>query len=109
MANVRKVLGQLATSATTEADLYTVPASTSTVISSLVICNRAATVATFRVSVSVGGGATANKDYLYYDVLMPPNDTFIATIGMTLATTDKIRVYTSGASVSWNLFGEEVS
>jgi ribulose 1,5-bisphosphate synthetase/thiazole synthase len=109
MTTVRKVLGQLATLATTEADLYTVPALTSTVVSSAVICNRGATVAYFRLSVSVGGGATANKDYLYYDVLMPPNDTFIATIGVTLATTDKVRAYASTANVSWNLFGEEVT
>jgi ribulose 1,5-bisphosphate synthetase/thiazole synthase len=104
----RKNLGQSAPNATTETDLYTVPASTSAVISSLVVCNRGAVVATFRVSVAVGGGATGNKDYLYYDVLIPPNDTFIATVGLTLAATDKVKVYASTANLSLNLFGEEV-
>lgn len=109
MATVRKVLGQVATSATTETDLYTVPATTSTVVSSIVACNRGSTSATLRVSISVGGGATATKDYLYYNLIIPPNETFIATVGLTLAATDKIRVYASTGNLSWNLFGEEVS
>lgn len=108
MTITRKTLGQTAPGATTETDLYTVPASTSTVVSSIVVCNRGAVTATFRVSVAVGGGATGNKDYLYYDVLMPPNDTFIATVGLTLAATDKVKVYASNGNLSFNLFGEEV-
>jgi len=107
MATTIKNLGQVAASATTETDLYTAPASTSTVCSSIVICNRAATSATFRVSHAVGGGATANKDYLYYDVTLAGNDTFIATIGITMATTDKIKVYASSANLSFNLYGQE--
>lgn len=109
MAAVRKILGQSAPSATTATDLYTVPASTSTVISSLIVCNRAATQATFRVSASAAGAATANKDYIYYDVIIPPNDTFIATVGLTLATTDKVRVYASTANLSFGIYGEELS
>ena len=104
-----KVLGQSAPAATTETTLYTVPASTATVVSSLVVANRGAAVASFRVSVSVGGGATATKDYLYYDVLLPPADTFVFTGGITLATTDVMRVYASSANLSFNLFGEEVA
>jgi len=107
MAVVIKSLGQVAPSATTETDLYTVPTARTAVCSSIVICNRANTSATFRVSHSVGGGATATKDYLYYDVTLAGNDTFIATIGMTLDTPDKIRVYASSANLSFNLYGQE--
>lgn len=109
MPTTIKVLGQSAPAATTETDLYTVPASTTTVISSIVVCNRSAVVVTFRVSVSVGGGATANKDYIYYDVLLPPNDTFIATVGMTLGAADKVRVYASTLNLSFSLYGEEIT
>ena len=109
MAATRKTLGQSAPSATTETTLYTVPAATSTVVSSLIVANRAATTSTFRVSVAVGGGATATKDYIYYDVLMPPNDTFIATVGLCLAATDKVKVYASSANLSFSIFGEEQS
>jgi hypothetical protein len=109
MPNVYKILGQVSPSATTETDLYTVPASTSSVCSSLSICNRGGTQTTFRVSISQGGGATANKDYLYYDVTLAGNDTFIATIGVTLSATDKIRVYSGNASLSFQVWGTEIS
>ena len=49
MPTAYKILGQVATAtagATTEATLYTVPSSTSTVVSSIVITNQAASAAT---------------------------------------------------------------
>ena len=109
MANLYKILGQSSPSATTETDLYTVPALTSAVCSSLSICNRGATQTTFRVSISQSGAATTNKDYLYYDVTLAGNDTFIATIGVTLATTDKIRVYSGNSSLSFQVWGTEIT
>lgn len=109
MGNVYKILGQNSPSATTETDLYTVPSATSTVCSSISICNRGATQTTFRISISAAGAATANKDYLYYDVILAGNDTFIATIGLTLATTDKIRVYSGNSSLSFQVWGTEIS
>lgn len=109
MADAPKVLAQLAPSATTLTTLYTVPGSTSVVSSSLVICNRGVTYTTFRISVAVAGGADNIKQYLYYDVAIPANDTFIATIGTTLAATDLIRVYAGNANLSFNLFGVEVT
>jgi len=104
-----KVLGQVATAATTETDLYTVPASTQTVISTITVANRAATTATFRVSVSVAGAATANKDYLYYDVLLNGNTTAAFTMGITIGATDKVRVYASNANLSFNAYGSELA
>jgi hypothetical protein len=109
MANTYKILGQSSPAATTETTLYTVPSSTSTVCSSISICNRGTTQTTFRVSISQGGGITANKDYIYYDVTLAGNDTFIATIGVTLATTDVIRVYSGNTSLSFQLFGTEIT
>ena len=109
MPNVYKILGQSSPSATTETTLYTVPSSKSAVASSISICNRGSGQTTFRVSISQGGSATANKDYLYYDVVLAGNDTFIATIGITLATTDVVRVYSGNTSLSFQLFGTEIS
>ena len=109
MAITIKILGQVSPSITTETDLYTVPASTSTVISTITVCNRASTQASFRVSVSAAGAATATKDYLYYDVTIAGNDTFATTIGITLATTDKVRVYSSSSSLSFGIFGQETT
>lgn len=110
MANVEKVLGQSAPNATTETTLYTVPAATSAVCTALTVCNRAATSSTFRISVSVGGGATANKDYQFYDFTVDANGTYRnSNLRWTLAATDVVRVYASSANLSFNLFGSEKS
>lgn len=105
MAATYLCLGQVTPNATTEGTLYTVPGATSAVASSITVCNRGTAAATFRVSVSVGGGATATKDYVYYDVSIPGNDTFIATIGLTLAAADAVRVYAGSANISFALWG----
>jgi hypothetical protein len=73
------------------------------------VCNRSSVLSTFRVSVAVGGGATANKDYIYYDLPIGANDTFIATVGLTLAATDVVRVYASNTNLSFSLYGSEIS
>lgn len=109
MANTYKILGQSSPSATTETDLYTVPTATSTVCSSLSICNRGSAQTTFRVSISQAGASTTNKDYLYYDVTLAGNDTFIATIGVTLSATDKIRIYSGNSNLSFQVWGTEIS
>jgi hypothetical protein len=107
--NTYKILGQSAPSATTPTDLYTVPSSTSAVISSIVICNRGTTATTFRVSITPTNTATTSKDYLYYDVTLAGNDTFIATVGITLTTSNIVRVYAGNANLSFNLFGTEIT
>jgi hypothetical protein len=109
MATVRKVLGQSNPSATTLTTLYTVPALTDAVCSSLSICNRSATATTFRVAIRPAGAAISNEHYLYYDVTIAGNDTFIATIGITLATTDVVSVYATLATLSFHLYGQENS
>lgn len=107
MAEIIKVLGQSAPSATTENDLYTVPSYSTAVTSCLTVCNRNASAGTFRAYVSVGGGAAANKDYLYYDHAINGNDTINLVIPMTLSEGDIVRVYASNGDHSFNLFGVE--
>jgi len=108
MALTYKVLGQSSPSATTNTDLYTVPASTSTVASTLVVCNRG-TSTTFRVAVRPAGATLADEHYIVYDNLLNQNDSVFLTLGITLATTDVVTVYTNSANVSFSLFGSEVS
>lgn len=107
MAATNKVLGQSAPNATTETTLYTAPSQA--VVSTMMICNRSTTPTTFRVSVGVAGAATENKQYLYYDLTIAGNDTFAATIGMTLAATDVVRVYAGTNTLSFTLFGQEIA
>ena len=110
MATTYKVLGQVSpTLSTTETLLYVVPSARTTIGSSIIIANRGTSVASFRVSIAVGGLTTTNKDYIYYDLPIGANDTFIATIGITLATTDEVRVYASNTNLSFSLYGSEIS
>lgn len=109
MAEVFKILSQVNPAATTSTDMYTVPASTNTTVSSIVVCNQSATAGTFRISVATAGAAIAPQHYLYYDHPIDGNTSFVLTIGITLSATDKVRVYSSSASMSFNAFGVEVS
>ena len=104
-----KILGQSAPSATTSTDLYTVPASTEAIVSSMVVTNRASTNASYRVSVAANGAALSNEQYLVYDGLLGPNETVALTLGITLDAADKIRVYASSANLSFNAFGTEIA
>ena len=109
MAITYKVLGQSNPAANTNIDLYTVPANTSTVCSTLVICNQAASAATFRVAVRPAGASIATQHYTSYDTNLNANDSITVTIGITLATTDVVTVRANTTTVSFNLFGSELT
>lgn len=109
MATTYKVLGQLAPAATTLSTLYTVPSATSTVCSTLSIANTTTTGTTFRVAVRPAGAAIDIKHYIAYDVYVNGNDTMFLTLGVSLATTDVVSVYSTSGDVSFSLFGSEIA
>jgi len=109
MPTTYKVLGQSNPSATTLTTLYTVPSSTSTVVSSIVVCNQAGTAATYRIAVRPAGATVAAQHYIVYGSTVAASDSTIITLGMTLATTDVVSVYSSSATTSFVLFGSEIS
>lgn len=104
-----KVLGQLKPAATTLTDLYTVPASTMTTVSSLFVANQSSSKADIRVSIAVAGVSDSLEQYIYYDVEIPGNDSLAVTAGITMGATDVMRVYATTADVSFNLFGVEIT
>jgi glucose-6-phosphate dehydrogenase assembly protein OpcA len=108
MATTYKVLGQSNPSATTATTLYTVPASTSTVVSTISICNQAGSAASYRIAVRPAGATLAAQHYLAYDIAIAANDTTALTLGITLATTDVVTVYASSATLSFSAFGSEI-
>ena len=109
MATTYKILGQSAPSATTETDLYTVPAATQVIVSTITVANRSSTSATFRIAVCSNGAATANKDYIAYDLSIAGNGILSFTLGLTIDSTDKIKVYASTANLSFGAFGTEIA
>jgi glucose-6-phosphate dehydrogenase assembly protein OpcA len=109
MATVYKVLGQSAPSATTDTDLYTVPADTSAVVSTIVVANRAEVAATYRIAIRPAGATLANQHYLAYDVTVGASDSTTLTLGITLAATDVVTIYASTANFSFSVFGSEIT
>ncbi len=107
-AETIKILAQTDPAAATLTDSYTVPSGANAVVSSVVVCNRSATATSFRISIAQAGAVDTNKQYLYFDLEIGGNDTFIATIGITLDETDVIRVRATLATLSFNVFGTEI-
>lgn len=109
MPTTYKVLGQVAPAATTGTALYTVPGSTQAVLSTIAVCNRAATAGTFRIYLRPNDESLADKHYLVYDAAIPPNDTLFLTLGVTCDAADVLYVYASSASMSFQVFGSEIT
>lgn len=103
------VLGQSFPIANTLTTLYTVPGSTSVTVSSLTVCNQSVTPDAFSLSVAPGGASDAPAQYIYYQLYLDGNDTFIATVGFTLATTDVVRVFSLNGTSSFSLFGVQIT
>lgn len=104
-----KVLAQANPSATTATTLYTVPASSAAVVSTITICNQAAAAATYRIAVRPAGASLAAVHYVAYDIAIAANDTTALTLGITLAATDVVTVYGSSATLSFHAYGSEAS
>ena len=109
MANAYKVLGQNDLPATTMTDVYTVPASTETVISTIIIANRTASAETFRIAIRPNGATLADEHYIAYDVPIAANDSTTLTLGITLDAADVLSVEASAVDLSVNVFGAEIS
>jgi hypothetical protein len=104
-----KVLAQSAPAATTATNVYTVPPTTETVISTIIIANRDSSAGTFRLSVRPDGDAQADEHYIAYDVPIAGADSTTLTLGITMDAADVLTAYCSSADMSINVFGTEIS
>jgi hypothetical protein len=109
MPTTYKVLGQSKPTAATLTTLYTVPSSTSTIISTLTVCNTTATPDEIRIAVRPAGESIADKHYIVHTVGLPAFANYTYTLGVTLAATDVVSVYSLDGDTSFNLFGTEIS
>lgn len=105
-----KILGQSAPTNTSNADLITVGAAKSQVVSTLVIANTTATTATARVFVRIAGAAAATSNAILYDTSIDGNSITALTLGITLAATDVITIRTGTANaLTFTAFGSELA
>lgn len=112
MPTIYKILGQSAPTNTTAVDLYTVPAATNTVVSTLMISNRASSNVAANVALRPAGATLANQHYISYNTVVPPNDSIALTIGISLGATDVLTVQanTNGANnIGFTAMGTEIS
>lgn len=105
-----KILGQSAPSSTANADLITVGASKSQIVSSLVIANTTSSAATARVFARIAGATAAASNALIYDASISPNSVASFTLGITLAATDVLTVRTGTSNaLTFTAFGTELA
>lgn len=101
------VLAQSSPAATTDTDLYTVPANTQTVVSTLTVCESANTGTRYRILIRPNGDAAAPEHNLIYDAAIAARDTHFITCGLTLTAGDVITIYTEDANLSFHMYGDE--
>ena len=110
MAINYKILAQVHPANSSETNLYTVPAATSAIVSTMTITNVTASPASARVHARIAGAATGHVNAILYDVPIAANSVAAFTLGITLAATDIVTVKTSGgATLTFQLFGSEIS
>jgi len=109
MPTTYKVLGQVEYDGTGEDTLYTVPASTQAVCSTLAVCNKNAANQTFDVRLKVNNAADDDKQLLIFEAPVLSKDTLFITVGLTLNAGDVLTVKSSSTDVTFQLFGTELS
>lgn len=109
MAETYRVLAQTVPGAASLTDSYRVPAVKTAVISSIVVCNRSAVPTSHRIAVAINGAVDATKQYLTYDCPINGNETQTMTLGLSLGNSDLIRVYATLATLTFQVFGVEIT
>jgi hypothetical protein len=99
MATTTKALARQA-AALTSTTLYTVPASTTTVVTNVLVANTAASAATF--DLLLDDVSVAN------DVAIAANDTLSIDLKQVLATTKTIKGLASATTVNFHISGVEI-
>ena len=100
MATTTKVLARTA-AATSSTTLYTVPASTTTVITNIAVTNTAASAGTF--TISLDGVA------LHTTTAIAANATVYIDLRQVLATTKTITGQASATTINFHISGVEIS
>ncbi len=108
MATTYKVLGQLAP-ASTSGDLYTVPAVTETVVSTINVVNTGTTDSTISVAIRKNGDTIETKQYIINGLVLNAKVTLAYTSGLTLDAADVITVSSTNNDCAFSAFGSEIA
>lgn len=92
-----------AASVSTYATLYSTGASTTAVISSIIICNTSASNVLYRIGLDTIAGTPdiALGEFIAYDATVAANDTICMTIGLAMGNTQHIRVSAGSTTINF--------
>ena len=108
MPTVYKILGQANPNANVQTNIYTVPASNSSVVSTVSFCNANTSSNAFVSMYAVKSGQQPGANNMITNrAILPMTDTLIFTIGMTLASNDRIVANVTTGNISASVFGSE--
>jgi len=105
MATTTKALARAAASLTTTTVLYTVPASTTTVVSNIAVTNTAGSAGTFTLAM----GPSAGQIALHTTTAIAANTTVYIDLKQVLATTNTITGGASATTINFHISGVEIS
>lgn len=89
--------------------LYNTSSSVQAVISTVAICNTAATDVTYRIGIDQTAGTPNNSEWIVYDSIVSGNDTVFLTVGMSLQENRFIRISSSASTSVFSAFVSEIS
>jgi hypothetical protein len=104
MAVTSKILFRGAATTTTTTSLYTVPASTKTVVTNIAVTNTAGSAGTFTLSLGPSASAVA----LHTATAIPANSTIYIDCKQTMDATHVFRGGASATSINFHISGVEI-
>jgi hypothetical protein len=104
MAVTTKNLARAAASLTTTTVLYTVPASTTTVVTNIAVTNTAGSAGTFTLGMGTAGANTA----LHTTTAIAANTTVYIDCKLVLAATNTVTGGASATTINFNINGVEI-
>jgi hypothetical protein len=105
-----KILAQACPANTANVTLYTVPANTNTIISTLSVCNLSLNNKTYNVCAIPSGDVIDKKHFIAANGAIAAYDSIALTIGMTLGANDSVLVAGQDANnIAFTIFGTEIT
>ena len=107
-----KILGQVQTTANVLTTIYTVPASTNTVVTTITICNQSANTVSVNVAANVSGSAVSTRNFIVSGYSLGAAETLVLEPRISLNVGSILSANITGANaasnVSINAFGVEI-
>ena len=107
-----KILGQVQPTGNTTTTIYTVPASTNTVITTIIVCNQSANTVLINVAANLSGSAIATKNFIVTNYPLGGAETLVLEPRLSMNAATILSANITGANaasnVSVNAFGVEI-